>query len=592
MRRENKIAIDNEDFDAAKIIKTEIDRLRKTALDPAFNQGPYSDQPEPTEQHRPFSGGPEAPYASSKPPGRGLEEKMGGMDINDAPTEPKPKMAINKKNLFGAGPGKGPQFPSSGNLYEEEKKVAAPMKPSVPQDIDEQVIPAARNKGGASPMDDGMAMDDGKVTDSEVDDSIQIPAEFAKMIPILGEKSLKKLFSKNWNHRVSWIEDTEQAVMNNGDSDTIIASLWVASHAIKDKISQVVLKSFDLINLVMSVWQEPAPSEANGYIDDIASGIASRVGDNNSRIRETSLECGVEFAAHPIAGHALVIDHLTRTGTKKNMSNSVRQQVGKLKLLGEILTNTSITKPQEQRECLNFALAGYKNSNKDIRESAYRCIIELYKVMGDSIKKFLGDLRPAQIDNLQNGFNEVDGVDPGMQTKDSGPKVTIETNITPYGAKSKKGYQEGPQDGDLDMINDSPSKFESSFKADSNAWQFCGKYELGWDGEALDMHYWKDCPMLTPWFGWSQILEIANLNDHLLNEWDNAQAFQQCPRWKEPVPEEEFNFHTEEGAWNIAKDPSEANRCPLCHEDIYPPGEDGWKQHLLIDTCPNNERHP
>lgn len=146
-------------------------------------------------------------------------------------------------------------------------------------------------------------------------------------------------------------------------------------------------------------------------------------------------------------------------------------------------------------------MAGFKNSNKEIRDNAYDCIIEIYRVMGSSIEKFLEDLRPAQLELLKKGFNDVDGVDPDLDKREKKAKVTIETNITPYGAKGKGGKDKptGPKSGELDMLGESPSKFESSFKADNdNVCQFCGKYEVGWDQEALDMHFWKDCLMLTP----------------------------------------------------------------------------------------------
>lgn len=485
LEERKKIAIDNEDFDAAKIIKTEIDRLRETALDPAFNQGPYSDQPKPTEKGRPFSGGPDAPYAEraeyEQPPapgfkkpaggmGMGLADKMDDMDLQDPPQH-KPQMPINKKkDLFGPGPGgKGPQFPSNENIYEEEKKMSAPMSPPVPKDIDEQVIPAARNKGGMMD-DDGGIVDTGNSGPSEVEDIVGDNIKIAQpLIPVLGEMTVRKLFSKNWSNREAAVDETLQAVFSNGDEDTVLAALGVAAQGIKDKISQVVLKTFELLNGLMSVFEAPAPPDANFYIDEIASGIAARVGDNNSRIREKALEVGIDLSAHPIAGHNLIVDHLSRTGGKKNVSHSVRQQVGKYKLLHHVLMNTPISKPQEQRTVLNFALSGYKNSNNEIRNQAYECIIEVYKVMGDSINKFLGDLRPAQVENLKNGFNQVDGIDPGMQTEDTGPKVTIETNITPYGTKSKKHGHDRPQDGELDQLGESPSKFESSFKAGQNS---------------------------------------------------------------------------------------------------------------------------
>lgn len=514
LEERKKIAIENEDFDAAKIIKTEIDRLRKTAMDPAFNQGPYSDQPEPTEAHRPFSSGPDAPYADMPPPkssggkfakpkgGMGMSDKMAAMDLEDDEAfEAKPKMPIHKKNLFGSGVGgksKGPQFPTSENLYEEEKKLAIPIEPTTPQDIDELVIPAARNKN--IDMEDGGIIDTGNSGPSEVEEIVGDNLKLAQpLIPALGDMTVKKLFSKNWGNRESGMSEVEQAVFSNGDPDTIVSALGAAAIGIKDKISQVVLKTFDLLNAIMSTWQEPGPSEANFYLDEVASGIAARVGDNNSRIREKSMEVGVELAAHPIGGHNLLIDHLTRTGGKKNVSSSARQLAGKYKLLNQILINTPISKPQEQRTCLTFAVEGFKNSNKEIRDAAHECILELYKVMGSAIKKFLDELRPAQIELLEKGFNDIDGIDPNADMGDKGPKVTIETNITPYGAKGKgKGKQKAPAE-ELDMLAESPSKFESSFKADNdNMCRFCGKYEMGWDQEALDVHYWKDCPMLSP----------------------------------------------------------------------------------------------
>ncbi|KAJ8870448.1 hypothetical protein PR048_029470 [Dryococelus australis] len=38
-----------------------------------------------------------------------------------------------------------------------------------------------------------------------------------------------------------------------------------------------------------------------------------------------------------------------------------------------------------------------------------------------------------------------------------------------------------------------------------------------------------------------------------------------------------------------AADAPVMTRCPLCHTTI-PPREDGWRQHLLVTTCPNHPR--
>lgn len=97
--------------------------------------------------------------------------------------------------------------------------------------------------------------------------------------------------------------------------------------------------------------------------------------------------------------------------------------------------------------------------------------------------------------------------------------------------------------------------------------------------------------MLCECIGCEQMLEVPNLNYHLLNECDKKNQYRQCPRCKEPIETNYYDQHVDEESCNPAQPLSKANRCSLCHEDIKP-GEEGWKKHLLIDTCPNNERHP
>lgn len=59
---------------------------------------------------------------------------------------------------------------------------------------------------------------------------------------------------------------------------------------------------------------------------------------------------------------------------------------------------------------------------------------EIYRYMGSDIRKHLEGLRPAQLEQLEAAFSEVDGGG-GVKLKDNGPKETITTNIDPYGVK-------------------------------------------------------------------------------------------------------------------------------------------------------------
>jgi centrosomal protein CEP104 len=108
----------------------------------------------------------------------------------------------------------------------------------------------------------------------------------------------------------------------------------------------------------------------------------------------------------------------------------------------------------------------------------------------------------------------------------------------------------------------------------------------------MDLHFWKDCPLLTECPHCNQVIEIETYNTHLLQECDKHSLFKQCPRCKESIHADDYEQHVEEKACLISKPPKAANRCGLCHQDITPAGEEGWKQHLLVDKCPFNPRKP
>jgi len=79
------------------------------------------------------------------------------------------------------------------------------------------------------------------------------------------------------------------------------------------------------------------------------------------------------------------------------------------------------------------------------------------------------------------------------------------------------------------------------------------------------------------------------MNAHLVKECAKKDLFKQCKRCKESIRLDEYEAHTSANKCLPHKSPIQANRCPLCHKDV-PPGEKGWKEHLMKKKCPNNER--
>lgn len=104
------------------------------------------------------------------------------------------------------------------------------------------------------------------------------------------------------------------------------------------------------------------------------------------------------------------------------------------------------------------------------------------------------------------------------------------------------------------------------------------------------MHFWQDCPMLTTCPRCTQIIEIATLAEHLLDECEHKAEYEPCPNCGDAVPAAELDTHLRARRCKPLPDPDVANRCALCSSDIGP-DKAGWIQHLIDDGCPKNPRN-
>merc|ERR1719382_252706 len=70
-------------------------------------------------------------------------------------------------------------------------------------------------------------------------------------------------------------------------------------------------------------------------------------------------------------------------------------------------------------------------------------------------------------------------------------------------------------------------------KPDDSICQFCGRQDPGFSaggGESMDVHYWKECPMLTQCELCSQVIEISTLYHHLAGECEHGDAAKEKAR--------------------------------------------------------------
>ena len=117
--------------------------------------------------------------------------------------------------------------------------------------------------------------------------------------------------------------------------------------------------------------------------------------------------------------------------------------------------------------------------------------------------------------------------------------------------------------------------------------QFCGDGDgHSWTEDKLDMHYLSDCPYLAPCPACQQILEIASLPDHLLDECKYKVQYVPCDVTGLAIKV------TEMTAWqrspSCVSPPDNCFYCPMCLSAVEDDTEP-WRTHLL-KKCPQNLR--
>ena len=199
---------------------------------------------------------------------------------------------------------------------------------------------------------------------------------------------------------------------------------------------------------------------------------------------------------------------------------------------------------------LKYAINGYALNKINVRDAALDIIITLYKYEGEKVHQYFQDsgLRPAQIKTIQDKLDEID----------------INNN------KNKN---------EINNLNSNRNLI--------NACEFCGYYKPHITKDELNIHQYKDCPMLMQCDNCKQIIEISNLNNHLLNECDFKEKYIKCNRCKLVVEKESLSEHqVSDNCFDVNEDKEKL--CPLCHLNIMT--EDIWKIHFLENGCQGNIR--
>jgi hypothetical protein len=186
-------------------------------------------------------------------------------------------------------------------------------------------------------------------------------------------------------------------------------------------------------------------------------------------------------------------------GGKKPVLTS-KQMAARYRALYSMLLELSFT-PDQQVTATKYAVKGIGNTSNDGRVPAYDCMGELYRAMGgDEISRYYEGLRQASLDALMAKFAEIDESQghPTKQPKKQAPakpEQHIETNIRDGRAGKKAAPRRAAQEQPAyDAYEEEQKQGGGEEMGQCN---FCLRQDPSFNDESLDIHYWKECPVLT-----------------------------------------------------------------------------------------------
>jgi centrosomal protein CEP104 len=567
LEEKKRLAIENEDYDTAKVVKVEIERLRNAVMYPFQNPAMLPPMPGP---NRPLSGSSQPlgvrpssrPQPSQFPPARQLNEPP-AQDLDYFP--PAKGMQSNPgQNFQESRPSQS--FPDTkSNVHHEDMVI-----PTIASGKGEDKILEEMHGGADNPARDARG------SEGEAETLSAQNSKFAEpLIDVLGIEICKMIFSKNRSYREGGLKKIEEHLALGDRSDllgrhdevSIFASILGAiRYTIGDKIAAISIKAMNLLRTLIELLS-PNKSMMRGdcaeYLNEIVKALLDKIGDNSPNVRELAERTFIFIARSDVWSPAQAVNHVLKSSAKQG---STKHVIGRTALLNSLVQQYGIDNNNVPfQPVVDYALLNYKHSNNEIRTAAYNLILTIYSYVGARIQPYIQDLRPAQLEQLNSGFGEIDN---GKQM----PKAVVEA-AAPKKVASKQASISGPA---------SIPKVSMCV--------YCGKRDNIFSNEDnMDIHWYKDCPMLVSCANCNQVIEILHLNEHLLRECELSNVMRQCSRCKEAVHIEEYEQHIEEQSCFPGKPARSSNRCPLCHQDVSP-GVEGWKQHILTEGCPNNDR--
>lgn len=409
---------------------------------------------------------------------------------------------------------------------------------------------------------------------------------------LCGEYVTRCLFSKNWQLREAAITKIHMRLQEEYENEPGITSCIPALSTIvrigvEDKIEKVLLNAVALLDdmLAASRRAKVGRSTIAPALDPATANLVEKLSDSKERIRESARKGMEILASSANIGPAVVGAHALRPLNAKQKA-AWRPIVARLQILTELInqyglgSSSGIMAPAVMKFAQDNGC--FTHSNGEVRDATKDLTVAVQKHTGtQAIEPYLKGLRPKQLEEYEYAFDGGTGAmtRKAAQSKSSLPKFDGPTSPRSAGAKAQAKGHASPHKKGQDKDDEA---------LDFTTCMFCGMRDPTWNEDALDLHYWKDCALLAPCPACAQVVEVAGMADHLLDECEHKEEYTTCATTGLAVEK------TKLGEWNASPQckpcPTGTMYCPLCL-GVVEDTDDAWRNHLF-QNCPKNTRCP
>jgi len=431
-------------------------------------------------------------------------------------------------------------------------------------------------------------------------------ADQSGITALLGDFRTKCLFSKVWALREAVLKKVrlmldEGSFETNGalDSKSLAGLTTIAKIGAEDKIAQVLFVSLSFVQDLLDRAQSSgvAKTTINPLLEPVAAHLIEKLNDGGARIREAAFKGLKMLSASSLVGHQSVAVQTLRPIPAKQRS-LWRPIFGRIQVVQDILDSHGLGGSFNTDAIMNFCntAGAFGHSNGEVRDAVKALTVKLQAQVGTAVlEPYLKKLPEKQKLAYYAAFEG--------KTVTSQPRQPLNTqNNRPGGADKRNPpparAAPGPQGGGGGG-GDAPTPHQHTAHEpvhsshendvggeDFTVCMFCGDTDKAWDEDAMDLHYWKDCPMLSACPSCSQVVEIAGLPEHLLEECDAKEKYALCQVTGLAIDVASFADWSESASCTAP--PDDSMFCPLC-KTIVPDSDELWREHL-VRKCAKNVR--